>query len=120
PPVISQQPNIRPVYPFKDNALTIHDVREILNGSGIGFPEYYKWRSRSGCYFCFYQQVGEWQGLKERFPDLFEKAKSYEKSSGPKKFTWVDGRSLSDIEKMPKRYEIQPVDEADGCAICHL
>lgn len=120
PPVLSHQPNIRPVYPFKDNELTIHDVKEMLNGSGIGFPEYYKWRSRSGCYFCFYQQIAEWQGLKEKFPDLFEKAKTYEKTTGPKKFTWVDGRTLSDIEKMEKRYEIQPMDEADGCAICHL
>lgn len=120
PPVISKKPNIRPIYPFKENQITLNDVAEVLNSSGIGFPEYYKWRSRSGCYFCFYQQIAEWQGLKERFPELFKKAKSYEKTTGSKKFTWVDGKSLEDIEKLPKRYEIQPIDQTNGCAICQL
>lgn len=120
PPVFSQQPNIRPVYPFREAKLQISDIREILDNSGLGLPRYYEWRSRSGCYFCFYQQIGEWQGLKERHPDLFEKAKKYEKTEGDKRYTWVNGRSLSDIEKIERRYNIQDMDEAEGCAICHL
>lgn len=120
PPVLSQRPNIVPVYPFKDDGLGLVDIKRILEESGIGLPEYYKWRSRSGCYFCFYQQIGEWQRLKENHPDLFEKAKGYEKFVDGKSYTWADGRSLSEVEEMPKRYPLPLADENEGCAICHL
>lgn len=120
PPVISEQPNIIAVYPFKDDAIGFTEVQQILADSGLGFPEYYKWRSRSGCYFCFYQQVGEWQGLKEEHPDLFAAAKRYEREQDGKRFTWVDGRTLDDIANQPRRDPIPTADQADGCAICHL
>ena len=120
PPVISERPNIVPVYPFRDDGIRMPDVKRILEESGLGFPDYYRWRSRSGCYFCFYQQRGEWQRLREQHPDLFEAAKRYERTSGTKNFTWVDGKSLVDLETDPKRYPLPQLDEADGCAICHL
>jgi hypothetical protein len=120
PPKISDKPNIIPVYPFKDDGIILQDVKEILEQSGLGLPSSYDWRSRSGCYFCFYQQIGEWQGLKERHPDLFEKAKQYEKTSGPNKYTWCEGKTLTDIENLPTRYQIQDMDESEGCAICHI
>jgi 3'-phosphoadenosine 5'-phosphosulfate sulfotransferase (PAPS reductase)/FAD synthetase len=120
PPVISQRPNIVPVYPFKDDGIGLVDVKQILEESGLGVPAYYKWRSRSGCYFCFYQQRGEWQRLKENHPDLFEKAKTYEKTNGEKRFTWVQGKSLDDIANLPKKYPLLDPEEAEGCAICHL
>ena len=120
PPKISERPNIVPVYPFKDDGIVLADVKRMLDDSGLGMPEYYQWRSRSGCYFCFYQQIGEWQGLKERHPDLFEKAKKYETKNNGKQFTWVDGRTLDDVQAIQKRYDVLSMDEADGCAICHL
>jgi 3'-phosphoadenosine 5'-phosphosulfate sulfotransferase (PAPS reductase)/FAD synthetase len=120
PAVLSQQPNILPVYPFRDAGIRLAGVKQILEDSGLGVPTYYKWRSRSGCYFCFYQQKGEWQRLKEEHPDLFELAKSYERTEGDKQFTWVGGRSLSDVENDPKRYPLPQIDEDEGCAICHL
>ena len=116
PPVISEQPNIIPVYPFKDDGLGLHEIRMILEEAGLGLPSYYEWRSRSGCYFCFYQQIGEWQGLKERHPDWFEKAKAYEKGG----FTWVDGRTLEDIAAQPRREPIPAPELTEGCAVCHL
>ncbi len=61
PPVLSQAPNIVPVYPFLDFKLTYRDIERILERSGVGMPSYYRWRTRSGCYFCFYQQIAEWQ-----------------------------------------------------------
>jgi hypothetical protein len=118
--VISEQPNIMAVYPFKDDKIGLADVQRILAESGLGFPEYYKWRSRSGCYFCFYQQVGEWQGLKEEHPDLFEAAKGYEREENGRQFTWVDGRTLEELEAMPRREPLPMIDAAEGCAICHL
>ncbi len=120
PPVISQRPNITPVYPFKDDGVGLADVRGILENSGLGFPGYYRWRSRSGCYFCFYQQIGEWQGLQEQHADLFERAKSYEKVTTDKRFTWVEGKTLDEIARLSKRCPIPVPDNSDGCTICHL
>ena len=119
PPVISKQPNIIPVYPFKDDGIGLTEVKQILEESGLGLPDYYKWRSRSGCYFCFYQQIGEWQRLKEHHPDLFEKAQQYEKLEGTKKFTWTEGRSLEEIANLSRK-EPLPINEDEGCAVCHL
>jgi 3'-phosphoadenosine 5'-phosphosulfate sulfotransferase (PAPS reductase)/FAD synthetase len=119
PPVFSQQPNIVPVYPFKDDGLGLADVKVLLEESGLGLPEYYRWRSRSGCYFCFYQQLGEWQRLKEHHPQLFERAKTYEKINGNKKFTWNQGKTLDYIASLSP-YPLPIVDEIEGCAICHL
>lgn len=120
PPVISEKPNIIPIYPFRDDDITLQEVKELLETSGLGMPDYYEWRSRSGCYFCFYQQIGEWQNLKKKHPELFEKAKQYEKTNGTNRYTWVEGRSLADLEKIKKEYGIQDMDETEGCAICHL
>lgn len=120
PPVLSQRPNIVPVYPFRDENIRIDDVRSILEDSGLGWPEYYRWRSRSGCYFCFYQQRGEWQRLREEHPDLYERAKAYERTEGKKQFSWIDGRTLEDLERDPRRYPILHPEESDGCAVCHL
>lgn len=120
PPKMSEKQNIIPVYPFKDDGKTYQDIKEILETSGLGLPEYYEWRSRSGCYFCFYQQVGEWQGLKERHPELYEKAKQYETKNGSKNYTWVEGKSLEDIAKIEVKYGIKDIDDAEGCAICHI
>jgi 3'-phosphoadenosine 5'-phosphosulfate sulfotransferase (PAPS reductase)/FAD synthetase len=120
PPKFSERPNIIPVYPFKDDGVTLSDVKGVLSDSGLGLPDYYQWRSRSGCFFCFYQQIGEWQGLIEHHPDLFEKAKSYEKTTGSKKFTWIEGKTLDDIAALEQKYKVADMDEVEGCAICHL
>ena len=53
----------------------------ILADAGIGLPAYYEWRTRSGCYFCFYQRKAEWIGLAERHPDLFERAVAIERKT---------------------------------------
>ena len=119
--VISDRSNIRPVYPLKDIGFGLDDVRELLMDSGLGLPPYYEWRSRSGCYFCFFQQIGEWQGLKERHPDLFESAKTYEKPSPTgRRFTWSQTRRLEEIEAIAERHQAPVGEPEDGCAICHL
>ena len=100
----------------QDGVNRLADIKMILEESGLGLPSYYEWRSRSGCYFCFYQQIGEWQGLKERHPDWFEMAKEYEKDG----FTWVSGKTLDEIAALPKRESIPAPDTTQGCAICHL
>ncbi|MCK5884854.1 MAG: phosphoadenosine phosphosulfate reductase family protein, partial [Bacteriovoracaceae bacterium] len=51
---ISNKDTIIPRYPFKELGIDLAGVNKILEDSGIGMPEYYEWRSRSGCYFCFF------------------------------------------------------------------
>lgn len=99
---ISSKPNIIPVYPLKEAGITEADVYELLRKSGLGLPDYYRWRSRSGCYFCFFQRRVEWVGLLENHPDLFYRAKTYEKpASTPNQpgFTWIPAQSLVHIER---------------------
>ncbi len=102
---ISTKPNITAVYPFREDGLVRSDIIRILEDSGLGMPPYLEWgRSRSGCYFCFYQQKIEWVRLRERHPDLFERAKDYEQRSLAMgvDFTWCAKESLVDLEK-PER-----------------
>jgi 3'-phosphoadenosine 5'-phosphosulfate sulfotransferase (PAPS reductase)/FAD synthetase len=98
---ISSKSNIIPVYPFKEAGIVEKDVYDLLNGSGLGVPKYYEWRSRSGCYFCFFQRRREWVGLLEKHPELFYQAKAYEKVEAQtgQKFTWIGGITLGDIER---------------------
>lgn len=106
---VSTKENIRAVFPFKEDGITIEDVHRILDESGVGLPKYYEWRSRSGCYFCFFQRNVEWIGLKERHPDLFELSKQYEKAGPPGEpgFTWNAGESLAQIEEPGRAAEIR-------------
>lgn len=75
---ISTKPNITTRFPFVEDGITRDDVLRILDEAGIGLPDYYEWRTRSGCYFCFYQRKAEWIGLADRHPDLFERAVAIE------------------------------------------
>src|SRR5262245_42070066 len=44
---VSTKPNITTVLPFKEDGIDMEGVRRILDESGIGFPDYYSWRTRS-------------------------------------------------------------------------
>ncbi len=96
---VSTKPNIKSVYPIVENNIRLEDVERILEESGLGMPRYYDWRSRSGCYFCFFQQKREWIGLKKHHPELFERAKAFEKfdSDTGDRFTWNQGESLDEL-----------------------
>ena len=93
------KPNITPIYPFIEAGITLDGVHQILADSGVGVPPYYSWRTRSGCFFCFYQRKHEWVGLKENHPDLFEKAKEYEKTDSEtgRRYTWSERESLDEL-----------------------
>ena len=107
---ISHKPNITPVYPFQDDGLKLADIENILQTSGVGMPPYTAWgRSRSGCFFCFYQQKIEWVRLKERHPDLFEAAKAYERpfEGSGNTFTWNERESLTELERPARMQAIR-------------
>lgn len=92
---VSTKSNIKAVFPFKEDELVRDDIYQILRDT-VGVPKYYEWRSRSGCYFCFFQRQDEWLGLKRNHPHLFEKAKEIEHKSG-NGYTWVQGRTLDEV-----------------------
>ncbi|RSN64667.1 phosphoadenosine phosphosulfate reductase family protein [Actinomadura sp. WAC 06369] len=114
---VSTKPNIQAVFPFREDGIDREGVDRILEEAGIGLPAYYEWRTRSGCYFCFFQRKHEWLGLKERHPDLFEKAIAYEEKVNyqatamkDRKYTWSQGESLEEL--LDRREEIEAKHEA--------
>lgn len=90
---ISHKPTIKAVFPFAADGIVREDVFRILEES-VGIPEYYEWRSRSGCYFCFFQRQEEWLGLKRRHPELFQKALEMEANVGKRKFDWGTSKQV--------------------------
>ncbi len=102
----SKNENIIIKLPFRDDGIDKPGVHELLNNSGLSLPNYYEWRSRSGCTFCFYQQKIEWVGLFERHPEAFKAAMDYEKIAveNDSPFTWSQGESLEELSN-PKRIE---------------
>ncbi len=95
-------------FPLLDNTdvLVKDDIFRILRESGVGVPAYYEeipfevdgqhgtyCRSRSGCYFCFFQQKIEWIWLLEQHPDLYAQAMEFEKDG----YTWNQNESLAEL-----------------------
>ncbi|WP_040801756.1 phosphoadenosine phosphosulfate reductase family protein [Nocardia higoensis] len=101
---VSTKPNIEAVFPFREDDIDKDGVMRILDEAGIGLPAYYEWRTRSGCYFCFFQRKHEWVGLKERHPELFDRAVEYEEkvryrhtAMKGRNYTWSQGESLPEL-----------------------
>lgn len=111
---------IQPVYPFKDRGLVKADIINILNDCGLGLPSYYEWRSRSGCFFCFFQRKYEWAMLAVNHPALFAEAQMYERDG----FHWRKGEPLETIYNFRHQIiaEHQNEEESDElpCLICQL
>lgn len=100
-------------FPLVENedVLIRQDIFDIIEESGVDLPSYYLprtyeidgekgkyFRSRSGCFFCFYQQKIEWVWLLEQHPDLFKEAMKYEKDG----YTWIQAESLGELSS-PER-----------------
>lgn len=139
-------------FPLLDNdeILVREDIFRILEESGVGVPAYYNKidfeidgkkgqyaRSRSGCFFCFFQQKIEWVWLYEQHPELYKRAMEYEKDG----YTWGQHESLEELiqpkrmaaikEEYIKRMERKSKtkssylidildDEDEGCAACFI
>jgi 3'-phosphoadenosine 5'-phosphosulfate sulfotransferase (PAPS reductase)/FAD synthetase len=105
---ISHKPNITPKYPFIEDGKVRSDIIQILEDSGLGLPKYTEWgRTRSGCFFCFFQQKIEWVRLMEKYPEMFEEAKRLEyvaNRGNGNPFYWCGDEPLVELEK-PERVE---------------
>ena len=97
----SKHENYTVKLPFMDEKIDRKGVYDLLENTGLGVPEYYQWRSRSGCTFCFFQRKIEWVRLREKHPQAFEFAKHLEalSSANGVKFTWSENESLEELEK---------------------
>lgn len=104
--LIPTEKNITTVMPFKEDGITLTDVKRILNDAGLGLPKYYDvirddkydieyFRTRSGCYFCFFMRQIEWVWLYEQRPEEFKKAMEFEKAG----YTWIKDMPLSELAK---------------------
>ena len=104
----SKNDNLIIKLPFREAGIDKPGVMDILESSGVGYPKYYEWRSRSGCTFCFFQQKIEWVRLKERHPEAFEDAKAMEKNAldHGSPFTWSSGESLTELEQPERMAQI--------------
>ncbi|MEQ5790628.1 phosphoadenosine phosphosulfate reductase family protein [Muricauda sp. NFXS6] len=142
-------------FPLLDNEdiLVREDIFRILRESKVGVPAYYEKipyevdgkkgeyaRSRSGCFFCFFQQKIEWIWLYEQHPDKFKEAMQYENAE--EGFTWTQEETLEELIhperiKEIKRYHLNRANkeksksspylldilegtERDGCNTCFL
>lgn len=89
-----------------EDSIKIDQVYQLFHDNGVKIPGYYDEiefeidgqkgvynRSRSGCFFCFYQKKIEWIWLYERHPDLFRKAQEYEKDG----YSWMDNETLEEL-----------------------
>lgn len=108
-------------FPLIDSTeiIRLNDVFDMLDKSGVGIPAYYKpveyeveiegelkkgtySRSRSGCFFCFFQQKIEWVWLLEQHPKLFQLAMEYEKDG----YTWSE-EPLSELSNEERVKQIK-------------
>ena len=107
--MVSTQPNLSIHLPFVDDGINKEGVLELLEGCGLGLPAYYRWRSRSGCTFCFYQRKIEWVRLRDEHPESFEEARRYEKIAleNQSPFTWSQGESLDELSQPERIAQIQ-------------
>lgn len=93
---------------YNEDVLNREDIFNLLEESEVGIPAYYNKvdyevdgevgqyaRSRSGCYFCFFQQKIEWVWLYEQHPDLYQQAIEYENEK--EGFTWNQNETLKDL-----------------------
>lgn len=96
-----------------EDVLVRDDIFQMFKDYGVTVPAYYNKidfqvngqtgqyaRSRSGCFFCFFQQKIEWVWLLEQHPKLFKEAMDYEKEG----FTWMQVESLYKLSQ-PNRVQ---------------
>jgi len=106
------------VYPFKEDGLKQADINELLKDFGV--PEFYKWKSRSGCYACPFLRKSEWIGLYNNYPELYAWAESCE----TEQFKWRSGYSLKDLREFEEGKKLQiklPIEDFEiGCNMCFI
>jgi hypothetical protein len=93
---------LQAVMPFVEDGLVLQDIYKLLDDT-VGMPPYYKWRTRSGCYFCFFQRRVEFAILYYLYPEWFASAKEYEtEHSDGRIFYWMNDKPLEYIEANAK------------------
>lgn len=74
-------------FPFIDLKINRQAVFSILDRT-VGIPSTYAYRSRSGCYLCFFQRNSEYLGLLHHDPEAYLTAEQLEKLSPDDMARW--------------------------------
>lgn len=85
----SMETNAAAAFPFIDLEITKKMVFDILDRS-IGVPATYQYRSRSGCFSCFFQRGAELIGMLANEPVNFQITESYEKLTAEDETRWAN------------------------------
>lgn len=89
--------NASAAFPFIDLEITKHMVFDILHNS-IGIPSTYAYRSRSGCFSCFFQRNAEAIGMLFNDPAGFMRTEALEKLSNADSERWeATPTALTDV-----------------------
>lgn len=72
-------PHVHKVYPLIDLRLTRADCEAIIRRAGLPVPP------KSSCYFCPFHSMAAWQELKNKQPELFDKAVEMEQALNRKR-----------------------------------
>lgn len=83
----SMENEAKAAYPFIDLKITKNMVFSIL-GKTVGIPSTYLYRSRSGCFSCFFQRNAEIVGMLFNDPRSFELSEAKEKLTNSDKERW--------------------------------
>lgn len=106
----SDMPWLKTHFPLRDLNIRREDVFAILDET-VGIPDFYRFRSRSGCGICPFMRGSELLGTLEHHPDVFQKAESYEKLSGEDQARFIiDGADWSALPlpyPVPKAIDIR-------------
>ena len=95
------------LYPLIDYKINREGCINIIKGARLPVP------IKSGCYFCPYNNMARWEGIYEKHPDLFRRARKIEESNkhyGTQRLA-LRGYSLKEIDKMLKKKKKLPVIE---------
>lgn len=106
-------------YPFVDLEMTKAQVFEILDRS-IGIPKTYAYRSRSGCYTCFFQKNQELIGMAFNDPEAFEKTAACEKLVAADQKRWQVPENFKRARRflppVPRFVDIRYLDSSEVAA----
>jgi hypothetical protein len=97
----------RAVYPLVEMGVSKYDEQPILDRGGFGDA------LKSGCYMCPHQRIGQYFVLRERYPELWQRALKYEAAAlegNPKMFVSGKGRLPQMVNAWRKRHADEDID----------
>ena len=103
---------IEKCYPLIDLGITRQGCKDIIKEKGLFEP------IKSGCFFCEFQSIQDWEKLYREKPDYYARAVQFEKQAyvqktgKPEFFNYVKGKPIS-LEQLAHRFKNQQKIDVD-------